>query len=141
MTNSTDANYRVKDWIGFYAGYRYTDRLVRTIEGFRLAGVPNSTTKRSTRIRITCTPGRLGVRIRPVKNLTANLEGEIGRANNPLTPVSDRNYHTLNGRMTYRTRKVQLSTSYKQLYNVNAPRDSRLTVRTRGITRRTRAWR
>jgi hypothetical protein len=59
--------------------------------------------------------------VRPVKNLTANLEGEVGRADNPLTPVSDRNYHTLNGRVSYRTRKVQLSTSYKQAYNVNAP--------------------
>jgi len=55
----------------------------------------------------------VGVRLRPVKNLTANLEGEVGRADNPLTPVSDRNYHTLNGRVSYRTRKVQLSTSYK----------------------------
>ena len=27
VTNSTDANYRVKDWIGFYAGYQYTHRL------------------------------------------------------------------------------------------------------------------
>ena len=49
------------------------------------------------------------------------MEGEIGRANNPLTPVSDRNYHTINGRVDYRTRKLQLSTSYKQYYNVNAP--------------------
>ena len=61
------------------------------------------------------------MRFRPVKNLTANLEGEVGRADNPLTPVSDRNYHALNGRVTYRTRKLQLSTTYKQLYNVNAP--------------------
>jgi hypothetical protein len=59
--------------------------------------------------------------LRPVKNLTANLEGELGRADNPLTPVSDANYHTLNGRVSYRTRKVQVSTSYKQVYNVNAP--------------------
>ena len=59
--------------------------------------------------------------MRPIKNLTANLEGEVGRADNPLTPVSDRNYHALNGRITYRTRKLQLSTTYKQLYNVNAP--------------------
>ena len=47
--------------------------------------------------------GTAGVRMRPVKNLTANLEGEIGRANNPLTPVSDRNYHALNGLISYRT--------------------------------------
>jgi hypothetical protein len=56
-----------------------------------------------------------------VKNLTVNLEGQVGRADNPLTPVSDRNYHILNGRANYRVKKLQLSTTYKQVYNVNAP--------------------
>ena len=121
MTNSTDANYRVKDWVGFYAGYRYTDRLVRTIEGFSLPAFANSADSALYENSNHLQAGTVGVRLRPVKNLTANLEGEVGRADNPLTPVSDRNYHTLNGRVSYRTRKVQLSTSYKQVYNVNAP--------------------
>ena len=121
VTNSTDANYRVRDWIGFYAGYRYTDRLVRTVQGFSLPAFADSTVNdvyENTNHLHSCT---VGVRLRPVKNLTANLEGEVGRADNPLTPVSDRDYHTLNGRVSYRTRKVQVSTSYKQVYNVNAP--------------------
>jgi hypothetical protein len=120
VTNSTDANYRVTDWIAFYAGYRYTDRLVRTIEGFSIPGFadsPNSVYENTNHLH----SGTVGLRVRPVKNLTANLEGEVGRADNPLTPVSDGNYHTLNGRVSYRTRKVQLSTSYKQVYNVNSP--------------------
>jgi hypothetical protein len=120
VTNSTDANYRVTDWIGFYAGYRYTDRLVRTIEGFSIPGFadsPNNVYENTNHLH----SGTVGVRVRPVKNLTANLEGEVGRADNPLTPVSDGNYHTLNGRVSYRTRKVQLSTSYKQVYNLNSP--------------------
>jgi len=121
VTNSTDAHYRVKDWIGFYAGYRYTDRLVRTIEGFSIPAfdvtAPNTVYENTNHLH----SGTVGVQLRPVKNLTTNLEGEVGRADNPLTPVSDGNYHTLNGRVSYRTRKVQLSTSYKQVYNVNAP--------------------
>lgn len=121
VTNSTDANYRVRDWIGFYAGYRYTDRLVRTTEGFSLPAFADSTQNDVYENTNHLHSGTVGVRLRPVKNLTANLEGEVGRADNPLTPVSDRNYHTLNGRVSYRTRKVQLSTSYKQVYNVNAP--------------------
>jgi hypothetical protein len=121
VTNSTDANYRVKDWIGFYAGYRYTDRLVRTIEGFSLPAFAESPPPDVYENTNHLNSGTVGVRLRPAKNLTANLEGEVGRADNPLTPVSDRNYHTLNGRVSYRTRKVQLSTSYKQVYNVNAP--------------------
>jgi hypothetical protein len=121
VTNSTDAHYRVEDWIGFYAGYRYTDRLVRTIEGFSIPAfaetAPNTVYENTNHLH----SGTVGLQLRPVKNLTATLEGEVGRADNPLTPVSDGNYHTLNGRVSYRTRKVQLSTSYKQLYNVNAP--------------------
>jgi hypothetical protein len=121
VTNSTDASYRVKDWIGFYAGYRYTDRLVRTIEGFSLPAFADSTENNVYENTNHLQSGTVGVRLRPVKNLTANLEGEVGRADNPLTPVSDRDYHTLNGRVSYRTRTVQLSTSYRQVYNVNAP--------------------
>jgi hypothetical protein len=121
VTNSTDANYRVKDWIGFYAGYRYTDRLVRTIEGISIPAFAESPPPAVYENTNHLQSGTVGVRLRPAKNLTANLEGEVGSADNPLTPVSDRNYHTLNGRVSYRTRKVQLSTSYKQVYNVNAP--------------------
>jgi hypothetical protein len=96
VTNSTDAHYRVKDWIGFYAGYRYTDRLVRTIEGFSIPAfdvtAPNTVYENTNHLH----SGTVGVQLRPVKNLTTNLEGEVGRADNPLMPVSDGNYHTLN---------------------------------------------
>src|SRR5207248_36368 len=121
VTNSTDVNYRVKDWIGFYAGYRYTDRLVRTIEGFSIPAFANTATNDVYEKVNLLHSGTLGVRVRPWKPLTASVEGEIGRADNAFTPVSDRSYHTINGRVDYRTRKVQLSTSYKQFYNVNAP--------------------
>jgi hypothetical protein len=120
VTNSTDANFRVKDWLAFYAGYHFTDRLVRTVEGFYIPGsaqTPNDVYENTNHLH----SGTVGVRVRPLKNLTADLDGEVGRADNPLTPVSDGNYHTLNGRVSYRTRKLQLSTSYKQVYNVNAP--------------------
>jgi hypothetical protein len=42
--------------------------------------------------------GLLGVRIKPLKAMTINLESEIGRANHPFTPVSDRNYQALGAR-------------------------------------------
>ncbi|MEO8597992.1 MAG: hypothetical protein ABI759_32020 [Candidatus Solibacter sp.] len=121
VTNSTDANFRVKDWVSFYAGYRYTNRLVRSIEEFSLPGTASSAVSDTYENTNMLHSGTVGVRFRPVKNLTANLEAEIARADHPLTPVSDRNYHSINGRIAYRTRKLQLSTSYKQVYNVNAP--------------------
>jgi hypothetical protein len=121
ITNSTDINYQLENWVGFYAGYAYTDRLVRTIEGFSLPAFANSATNDGYETVNLLHSGVAGVRFRPWKALTANLEAEIGRANQPLTPVSDANYHSLGGRIDYRTRKLQLHTQYRQFYNVNAP--------------------
>ena len=117
VANTTDANYRLAPWISFYAGYSYSDRLIRTIEGFAFGGpVENTEYERDNQLH----SGRVGVQIRPWKPLTIRVNGEIGRDNLPLTPISDRNYHTIGGRIDYRTRKVQLSGTYSQVYNVNS---------------------
>jgi len=121
VTNATDANLRVNKWLGVYAGFHYSDRLVRTTEDFSLPGIAGSATDDLYANRNTLKSGVVGIRVRPAKALTVNAEGEIGRADNPLTPVSERNYHTINGRVDYRTRRLQLSTSYKQFYNLAAP--------------------
>jgi len=121
VSNSTDVNYRVKKWIGFYAGYHYTDRLVRTIEGFDIPAFANSLSSDVYEVSNHLNSGTLGIRLHPLKPLTFNLDGEVGRTNFPLTPVSDKNYHSINGRAQYRTRTVQLSATYKQAYNLNAP--------------------
>jgi len=120
IANATDVNYRLTNWLGVYAGYHYSDRLITTIEGFASppdSGLDNFDYLRNNHMNT----GTLGVRLRPAKPLTFNLEGEIGRDNQPLTPISERNYHTVGGRVDYRTRKVQLSGQYREVYNVNAP--------------------
>jgi hypothetical protein len=121
VSNFTDINYRVKKWIGFYAGYHYTDRLVRTIEGFTIPAFANSAQNDVYEVNNHLNSATVGIRIRPWNPLTFNLDGELGRANNPLTPISDKDYHSINGRAGYRTRRLQLSTSYRQVYNLNAP--------------------
>ncbi len=121
VSNLTDVNYRVATWIGFYSGYHYSDRLVRTIEGSSLPGFANSSQNYPYAQSNHLNAGTLGLRLRPLKPLTVNFDGEVGRANRPLTPISDRSYHTLGGRAAYRVKRLQLSTSYRQVYNVNAP--------------------
>jgi hypothetical protein len=64
--------------------------------------------------------GTFGVRIHPWQPFTINLEGELGRTNNPLTTVSDKNFQTINARAQYRLKKLQLSTSYKESYDFNS---------------------
>jgi hypothetical protein len=115
VTNSTDANYRLNNWLSFYSGFHYSDRRVGTVED---PAFSDSTTYEVTNIQ---QAGTFGVRFRPIKPLTFNLEGEVGRTTAPLTPVSLRNYHTLGGRVDYRLKKLQLSTSYHEVYNVSPP--------------------
>jgi hypothetical protein len=118
IANSTDVNFRLNKWLGVYGGFAYTDRLVRTIESPSTVGSATQDVFDNTN---TLKTGTVGFRLHPAKPLTVNLEAEIGRATNPFTPIGERNYHTINGRVTYRTRTLQLSTTYKQVYNINAP--------------------
>jgi hypothetical protein len=118
VANATDLNYRVAPWIGFYAGYHYSDRLITTIDGFAVSGpLQDFSYGRSNHLNA----GILGVQFRPIKPFTIRLDGEVGSDSLPLTPISERSYHTLGGRADYRTRQLQLSASYSQVYNVNSP--------------------
>jgi len=121
LTNSTDVNYRLTKVFGVYAAYRYSDRELRYTTGSDFPAIPGSAFSDSTTISNHLNSGVLGIRLRPWKPLTINLDGEVGRANFPLTAVSEKNYHNLNGRADYRTRKLTLSTSYRQAYNLNSP--------------------
>lgn len=121
LTNSLTANYRATNKVGFYVGYNYTDRLVKTIEGSTLPAFANSTANNFFQVSNHLNSPVVGIRLRPWKPFTITVDGELGRANYPLTPVSDKNYHSINGRMQYRTRRLQLSATYRQVYNLNAP--------------------
>jgi hypothetical protein len=119
ITNSAEVNYRASDWIGFYAGYHYADRQVRTIEGLDLLAF-NTSGSNYYEVSNQMQSGDFGVRIHPWQPFTINLEGELGRTNNPLTAVSDKNFQTLSGRAQYRVKKLQMSASYKESYDFNS---------------------
>jgi hypothetical protein len=121
VTNSTDVNYRATKHVGVYAAYRYSDREIRYTAASDFTPISGSALRDTFRVSNHLNSGVLGVRVRPWRPFSINLDGEIGRANFPLTPVSDRRYHNLNGRAEYRARRLQLSTSYRQAYNLNAP--------------------
>ena len=120
ITNSADLNYRLSDWIGFYGGWHYADRQVRTIEGLDLLSFQNASSSSYYEVGNQMQSGDFGVRLHPWKPFTVNLEGEIGRTNNPLTTVSDKNFQTLSGRAQYRVKKLQLSANYKESHDFNS---------------------
>ena len=121
VTNSTDLNYRVNAWLGLYGGYHYSDRLVSTIEGQNVPAFANSSSSFLYEVSNHQNSGVFGVRLRPWKPLTINLDGEVGRTAYPLAPISLSDYHTINGRVQYRVKNLQLSANYKQFYNLNPP--------------------
>jgi len=121
VANSTDINYRWKNWLGFSAGYVYSDRQIRLEEAFAFPQVAGSASSDLYSQDSRLNAERLGVRIRPLKELTINVDGEIGHADHPLATISDRNYHTLGGRVQYRKKTLQLGAQYHQVYNENAP--------------------
>src|SRR5580698_175830 len=119
VVNSTDIDYRFKKWLGFYAGYHYSDRQVHTIEGAGEQAATGSFSANTYNVIDIMQAGTAGLRIVPIQGLTINLEGEIDRANHPLATISPAHYQTLGGRLAYRVKKLQLSTGYKEVYNAN----------------------
>ena len=118
VANATDANYRAAKWLGFYGGYHFTDRTIRAVESFALPPVPGTRDAYEQENRLHA--GLAGIRLLPFQPLSINMDGEVGRADGPFTPVSERNYHALSGRAQYRTRRLTLATAYKQNYNNNS---------------------
>jgi len=121
ISNTAELNYRFNPWFSVYAGFTASARQIRLLEAFAFPAVTGSAVRYPYQQDSRLNAGDFGLRLRPFRPLTINLEGEAGHADHPLTPISDRNYHTLGGRIQYRTRKLQLSTGYRELYNENAP--------------------
>src|SRR5262249_8758596 len=61
-----------------------------------------------------------GVRLRPIKPLTIMLDLEIERANRPFYPISEKNYHSINGRIQYKLKSLSLSAWTRTFYNTNS---------------------
>lgn len=119
IVNSSDIDYRATNWFGVYAGYDYSDRSVTTIQGQGPFQVPSAFGANNYEVTNILHAGRAGVRIRPVRTLTVNLEGEVDRSSHPLTPQSPAHFQTLNARVSYRLKKAQFSGQYSEVYNAN----------------------
>lgn len=117
IANETDLNFQPSSWLGFFGGFHYSDRLIRSIEETNVQGnIFNAPSEQSNQLR----SGVFGIRLRPRKPLSLIVSGELGRADRPLTPISDRNYHALDARLRYKLKKVLFSASAQENYNVNS---------------------
>jgi len=121
IANSSDADLRLTKWFGVRAGYEYSTRRIRSIEG---ADVPNVPTPASERVPFeqenALNTGLLGLRIRPLKPLTILIDTEIGRADKPIYPISQRNYEAYRGRIEYKLKNMRVAGYSRTDYNTNS---------------------
>ncbi len=117
VANETDVNLQASPWLGFYGGYHYSNRLIRSVEAKNTLGSISRAPFQQTN---ELNSGVFGIRLKPVKPLTILLNGEIGRADRPLTPFADKNYHALGARIQYKVKKFLFSASTQANYNTNS---------------------
>ena len=117
ISNDTDLNYQFSPVFGLTGGYHYSDRRISVVDQFTVGNTPTTTPADQSNV---LQAGDIGFRLRPVKPLTIQLFAEIGRNNLPFTPVADKNYHALNGRVQYRLKTFSLTGAAQSSYNVNS---------------------
>lgn len=113
IANSTDADLRLTRWFAVRAGYEYSTRRIRSMESTALA---DGLIEQENGLH----SGLLGVRIRPLKALSILLDTEIGRADHPIYPVSQRNYETYRGRLEYKLKSFRVAGYSRTDYNTNS---------------------
>jgi hypothetical protein len=126
ITNASDADYRPFRWLGVRLGYQYSTRRIRSIEALSPVG-PQTPLEQENGLHT----GILGLRLRPFKNFTANLDGEIGRADRPVFPVSGRNFQAFRARAEYRGSDWRIAGYARTDYNVNSATLSSFASRSR----------
>lgn len=118
VSDAIDANYRIAPWLGLNAEYRYTDR--RLINDLNRTGTTNS--KDINTLDNHMNTGTFGFRLKPLQPLVISADATLGRDNAAETPVSPAHFHNIRARAEYRqSKRWRLGTSYRQVYNLNAP--------------------
>ena len=118
FSDSLDANYRVAKWLGLNAEYRYTARWL--INDLIRTGTTNS--KDLNVLNNHLEAGTFGIRVKPVKPLSLDVDATLGRDNATLTPIAPAHYHNIRARAEYRqSKRLHFGAAYRHMYNLNAP--------------------
>lgn len=119
IANSSGVEVHLKPWITLHGGYTYSDRRIGSEQMQTNASSPTApppTIEQTNRLNAVT----FGVRLRPLKALTVNLDAEIGDANKPIYPISEKNYQALHGRVEYRRKLWRAMATARSDYNNNS---------------------
>ncbi len=119
FSNTTDLMYRPTKWFSIHGGFEYSDRHINSVQGQSDLGSPapnQAPFEQSNQLKA----GTLGFRLKPIKPLTISVDGEVGRSNHPIYPISDGNYQTFRARAEYKMKLFRVGAYAKSDYNINS---------------------
>ncbi len=100
MTNATEASFRPVEQLSVYGAYCYSARRVGTRAAFEF---PDFVFEQELfEVDNNVHTGAAGLRWLINRELRASVDFEVGRSDQPLTPVSDRNFHNESARLQWR---------------------------------------
>jgi len=117
ISNATEANFRPVSQFGLYGVYRFSTRRVRAREAFRFPNFDFSSPLAGQDNEIHSGGG--GFRWQPVRRLRVSFDAEVGSADRPFTPVSEREFHTERARVQWRKEGFSAGFQFKNAVNDN----------------------
>lgn len=117
ISNATEANYRAVKSLSLYGAYRLSARRARSSGALQYPQFRFGQELEAVHNKIHS--GASGVRWLPGRNVRASFDLEIGRADQPLTPTSERRFHNQSARLRWRSKDVTLGAYYKNRSNDN----------------------
>jgi hypothetical protein len=117
LSNITEANFRPVSKFGLYGAYRYSARRIRTDSAldFPDFDFQEGLFESDNHVH----SGVAGFRWLPARGLRISVDAEKGRADQPLSPRSDRDFHTETARVQWRKNNAVLSASFQNSINRN----------------------
>jgi hypothetical protein len=119
FSNTTDAMFHPTKWFSIHGGFEYSDRHINSVQGQSNLGDPapsQPALEQSNQLKA----GTLGFRLKPIKPLTISVDGEVGRENKPIYPISDGNYQAFRARAEYKMKLFRVGAYAKSDYNINS---------------------
>jgi len=117
ITNATELNVRPVEQFGVYGAYRFSTRRVRSSSGREFPGFAFRSPELAVDNDVHA--GAAGLRWLPAPGMRASFDVEVGRADRPLTPISDRRFHNETARLQWRGKGASVSAHFKNRINNN----------------------
>lgn len=117
VSNESEVNYRPGRRIGFHGAYRLMRRRIRSERAFEFPGGSFGVPLRGQNNAVVSAAG--GMRLTPLAGLRLSFDAEAGRADRPLTPISERKFHNQSARAQWRRKSLLLSGHFKSRINAN----------------------